>query len=474
MTMKGQIMKQLHKILSILILIVSLCTFISYAESVENIPHSSNGWFGGPVTSQYGYRIDPVTGAVGAFHEGIDLGIPADVKAPAAADGTVTFAGWAGGYGYYVVVEMADGNSYAYAHLNDIWVNVGDKVKKGDIIALVGSTGKSTGDHMHIEHIVNGERVDPYDFYIKAGWTLDGAVPYEKGKKKGIFRDKVIDFQAYFNMTFEAAKVFANILIAITKAINLVQKYALSLLLSLIMLDIIIRYTYALVTKNKQNFIQDFTTRLIHYSMITILILSWSTIAELIKNFSFEIADTTYTGIYNNEYLIADPSVLFLQVGHLYEAYIKQSTIGIIGMASPGVQSVLLSLPIISDIFYYYYALILGIFTLTILFAAYIVCYISWNFVYFYLTTLFCLVGLPFSAFKITKKQPVMMYKSLGLQALHLAVIAVTFNMMYTYMTTLSQNEVGIGSLLYCMVHMGCLAVFFPIITSKLNGAFSG
>ena len=120
MTMKGQIMKQLHKILSILILIVSLCTFISYAESVENIPHSSNGWFGGPVTSQYGYRIDPVTGAVGAFHEGIDLGIPADVKAPAAADGTVTFAGWSGGYGYYVVVEMADGNSFAYAHLNDM------------------------------------------------------------------------------------------------------------------------------------------------------------------------------------------------------------------------------------------------------------------------------------------------------------------------------------------------------------------
>ena len=75
----------------------------------------------------------PVTGAVGAFHEGIDLGIPADVKAPAAADGTVTFAGWSGGYGYYVVVEMADGNSFAYAHLNDIWVNVGDKVKKGDI-----------------------------------------------------------------------------------------------------------------------------------------------------------------------------------------------------------------------------------------------------------------------------------------------------------------------------------------------------
>ena len=469
--MKGQIMKQLHKILSILILIMSFCTCIVYADS---IPHSSSGWFGGPVTSQYGPRIHPVTGNVYSFHSGIDLGIPEGVKAPAAADGTVSFAGWADGYGNYIVVEMADGTSFAYGHLDDIWVNVGDIVKKGDIVGLVGNTGVSTGPHMHIEHIVNGERVDPYDFYIKAGWTLDGAVPYEMGQKKGAFKDKVIDYQAYFNMTFEAANVFANILIAITKAINLVQKYALSLLLSLIMLDIIIRYTYSLVTKNKQNFIQDFTTRLIHYSIITILILSWSTIAELIKNFAFEVADTTYTGIYNNEYLIADPSVLFLQIGSLYKAYIDQSTISIVTMASPSVQSVLNSIPILSDIFYYYYALIMGIFTLTILFAAYIVCYISWNFVYFYLTTLFCLVGLPFSAFKITKKQPAMMYKSLGLQALHLAVIAVTFNMMYTYMTTLSQNEVGIGSLLYCMVHMGCLAVFFPIITSKLNGAFSG
>ncbi|UZG51989.1 M23 family metallopeptidase (plasmid) [Veillonella rogosae] len=464
-------MKQLHKILSILILIVSCCTSIAYADS---IPHSGNGWFGGPVTSQYGPRIHPVTGNVYSFHYGIDLGIPAGVKAPAAADGTVTFAGWSDGYGNYVVVEMADGTSFAYGHLDDIWVNVGDIVKKGDIVGLVGNTGVSTGPHMHIEHIVNGERVDPYDFYIKAGWTLDGAVPYEMGQKKGSFRDKVIDFQAYFNMTFEAANIFANILIAVTKAINLVQKYALSLLLALIMLDIIIRYTYALFTKNKQGFIQSFTTRLIHYSLITILILSWSTIAELIKNFSFNVADTTYTGIYNNEYLIADPSILFLQVGHLYQEYINQSTIGIITMASSSVQSVLLSLPIVSDIFYYYYALIMGIFTLTILFAAYIVCYISWNFVYFYLTTLFCLVGLPFSAFKITKKQPAMMYKSLGLQALHLAVIAVTFNMMYTYMTTLSQNEVSIGSLLYCMVHMGCLAVFFPIITNKLNSAFSG
>ena len=156
-------MKQLHKILSILILIMSFCTCIVYADS---IPHSSSGWFGGPVTSQYGPRIHPVTGNIDSFHYGIDLGIPAGVKAPAAADGTVTFAGWSYGYGNYVVVEMADGTSFAYGHLDDIWVNVGDIVKKGDIVGLVGNTGVSTGPHMHIEHIINGERVDPFYFYI--------------------------------------------------------------------------------------------------------------------------------------------------------------------------------------------------------------------------------------------------------------------------------------------------------------------
>ena len=66
------------------------------------------------------------------------------------------------------------------------------------------------------------------------------------------------------------------------------------------------------------------------------------------------------------------------------------------------------------------------------------------------------------------------MYKSLGLQALHLTIIAMTFNMMYTYISELSANDVSLSSLLLCMVNIGCLAIFFPTITSKINGAFSG
>lgn len=466
-------MKIIYKILSILILIVSICTSIAYADS---IPHSGNGWFGGPVTSPYGYRVHPVTGKVGAFHEGIDLGIPADVKAPAAADGTVTFAGWAGGYGNYVIVEMADGTSFAYGHLNDIWVNVGDKVKKGDIVGLVGSTGASTGPHMHIEHIVNGERVDPYDFYIKAGWTLDGAVPYEEGTPGNgkNYQDEIIDFQSYFEISFEAADVFAKILIAITKAINLIQSHIIALLLSLITLDLIIRYTYSLFTNNKEGFLQSLTERLFKYSIILAFIVSWATIAELIKNFAFDVADTAYVGSYNNEYLFADPSILFKQVGHLYKNYINNSVMGILTFASPTTQSVLMSIPGINFVFELYYLLILCLLTLTLLFAAYIVCYISWTIVFFYLTIFCCLIGLPFSAFKITEKKPAMMYKSLGLQCLHLSIISIVFNMMYTYFTSLDQNDIGIGALVLCMVNMGCLAFVFPSITSKINGAFAG
>ena len=72
------------------------------------------------------------------------------MKQPAAADGTVIFSGWAGGYGNYIEIQMADGTLYAYGHLNDRWVNEGDKSQKGDIVGLVGSTGDSTGPHMHI------------------------------------------------------------------------------------------------------------------------------------------------------------------------------------------------------------------------------------------------------------------------------------------------------------------------------------
>ncbi len=468
-------MKYIYKILSIIILLL-VVIYSPLIVSAENIAHSSSGWFGGPVTSPYGDRVHPIRGTI-IHHDGIDLGIDENVKAPAAADGTVIFSGWAGGYGNYIEIQMADGTVYAYGHLNDRWVNEGDKVKKGDIVGLVGSTGDSTGPHMHIEYRVNGIAVDPYNFYINAGWTLDGAAPYEKGipgKNQKNYKDEIIDFKSYFEFTFNATNTFNDILSAITKGINFIQSYILGLLLSLITLDLIIRYTYSILNNNKEDFLQSLTKRLFNYTIITLLISSWKIIIEGIKELSFNVADTAYMGLYNSEYLISDPSIIIQQIGLLYSNYINNSVYGIVAFSSPSAQAALMALPGISQIFEFYYALIITILIITLLFACYIVCYVSWTIIYFYLTTLCCLIGLPFSAFKITEKQPAMMYKSLGLQALHLTIIAMTFNMMYTYISELSANDVSLSSLLLCMVNIGCLAIFFPTITSKINGAFSG
>ncbi|HZW26942.1 MAG TPA: LysM peptidoglycan-binding domain-containing protein [Trueperaceae bacterium] len=112
----------------------------------------------GSITSRYGYRSLRISGS--NWHGGIDIDGHTGDPIVAAVGGTVTHAGWQGGYGYLVVVQDGD-TEYYYAHASEVLVNVGDVVRAGDTIALVGSTGNSTGSHLHFEVRVNGESVDP-------------------------------------------------------------------------------------------------------------------------------------------------------------------------------------------------------------------------------------------------------------------------------------------------------------------------
>jgi murein DD-endopeptidase MepM/ murein hydrolase activator NlpD len=112
------------------------------------------------LTSGFGMRVNPVTG-VYAEHDGIDLAAPAGTPIVATADGVVGRAGWAGGYGLMVAVENGGGRETRYGHMSRIAVSAGEHVHAGEVLGFVGSTGRSTGPHLHYETRINGRPVDP-------------------------------------------------------------------------------------------------------------------------------------------------------------------------------------------------------------------------------------------------------------------------------------------------------------------------
>ena len=120
------------------------------------------------ITSRFGYREDPFTGEI-SYHSGTDIGAPGGTPILAAADGTVTIANaidsWGGGYGYYIKIRHNDIYETLYAHCSSICVVAGQEVKQGEVIGYVGTTGNSTGNHLHFEIWKNGERTDAINFY---------------------------------------------------------------------------------------------------------------------------------------------------------------------------------------------------------------------------------------------------------------------------------------------------------------------
>jgi murein DD-endopeptidase MepM/ murein hydrolase activator NlpD len=123
-------------------------------------------------TSPFGVRMDPFVHEA-AMHTGIDF--RGDIGEPvhATAAGTVTVAGWEGGYGRMVEIDHGNGLATRYGHLSAIDVAVGDKIRIGQVVGLIGSTGRSTGPHLHYETRVNGEAVNPQKF-LDAGDKLFG------------------------------------------------------------------------------------------------------------------------------------------------------------------------------------------------------------------------------------------------------------------------------------------------------------
>ena len=120
------------------------------------------------ISSPFGYREDPFTGEI-EYHNGTDIAAPNGTQILAAAAGTVTIANgidsWGGGYGYHIKIDHGNGLETLYAHCSAICVTPGQQVQQGEVIGFVGSTGNSTGNHLHFEVWVSGERTDAMSFF---------------------------------------------------------------------------------------------------------------------------------------------------------------------------------------------------------------------------------------------------------------------------------------------------------------------
>lgn len=114
----------------------------------------------GTITSRYGMRVHPVTG-VYKLHDGLDFAAPCGTTISLPWAGTVSSAGWDGGYGYRVIVDHGDGLRTAYAHLPDVGVSVGQELAAGSQVGVVGTTGYSTGCHLHWMAWRDGSLIDP-------------------------------------------------------------------------------------------------------------------------------------------------------------------------------------------------------------------------------------------------------------------------------------------------------------------------
>lgn len=116
----------------------------------------------GRISSGYGYRINPITKRL-QFHNGIDIANDFKTEIHASGKGVVTFSGYNGSYGKIIIINHGYGYESIYAHNSKLAVKYGDKVKKGQLIAYMGSTGRSTGNHVHFEIRQYGKPINPYN-----------------------------------------------------------------------------------------------------------------------------------------------------------------------------------------------------------------------------------------------------------------------------------------------------------------------
>lgn len=424
-----------------------LCLFSTYTVNA----------FGGLITSPFGYRTHPIFGTV-IYHSGIDIGVVSGTAVPAADSGTVIYSGWAGGYGYFVMIDHGDGIVSCYGHNEELLVQEGDKVSKGDVISLSGSTGYSTGPHLHFEVRQDGEPIDPTSFAKRAGWDLTGDtstnIIIEIGKHiKGAITPNIdVDFTNYFVPSETIAETTTRLITLISKCFDFAEKNLLGLLTALAIIDFSWFMIPAILGITELNNLSGVIIRFIRYGFFFALFRSWHT---LVATFFIPMAEnisSTYSGheITQSSFIKFDD--LFISVSHVLAPFLH-----------------------VDERFPLVVGCIVGFFVfLCLCFTILSTIFLAEKLISFYIMLVFGVLGIPLMFIPRMGQYGKNMISSILSCVFDLIVTMFAFTFISDHLADMTPlDEKSIASLVIFTGVLGLILYLIPALTKRTHSAFS-
>lgn len=424
-----------------------LCLFSTYTVNA----------FGGLITSPFGYRTHPIFGTV-IYHSGIDIGVVSGTAVPAADSGTVIYSGWAGGYGYFVMIDHGDGIVSCYGHNEELLVQEGDKVSKGDVISLSGSTGYSTGPHLHFEVRQDGEPIDPTSFAKRAGWDLTGDtstnIIIEIGKHiKGAITPNIdVDFTNYFVPSETIAETTTHLITLISKCFDFAEKNLLGLLTALAIIDFSWFMIPAILGITELNNLSGVIIRFIRYGFFFALFRSWHT---LVATFFIPMAEnisSTYSGHELTQSSFIKFDDLFISVSHVLAPFLH-----------------------VDERFPLVVGCIVGFFVfLCLCFTILSTIFLAEKLISFYIMLVFGVLGIPLMFIPRMGQYGKNMISSILSCVFDLVVTMFTFTFISDHLADMTPlDEKSIASLVIFTGVLGLILYLIPALTKRTHSAFA-
>lgn len=413
----------------------------------------------GEITSPFGYRTHPIFGTQRP-HTGIDIGADEGQLVQTVAGGTVILADWNGGYGKCVIIDHGDGTSSLYAHNSEILVTEGQVIPAGTVISQVGSTGYSTGPHLHFEIRVNGVPVNPMDYLDGSRVMPDSPMITIGPDGKPTFANSDFDevswsYDSYFDFAKPLRDAINTFSKYCTSGIKLIQDEVKWLFFALITIDLALSAMWNLFDPEGEEVFNWLFKRFLKYGFILFLITHWGDIiANSLKDyFVYMGAYATGTTADTAGKLLSDPSFIVQKgayiIGPIFTYIMNYSGYKIIYGLPLVIVALVLAMGILACFVYIGFMIMMA-------------------YLEFYIIAALSVVSMGFGGLKHTK---FLGEKGLGaLVQVSLKLLLFSFLAVIMSETVKDYESVPYDLLLYLKILLG--SIFFVIMGSRLTKTF--